>query len=780
MGRIILALCTLLIGQLTIQAQSTLDLYPNLETIGVHVNLQVADLEGDASAELWYGTNSDNLKKGLALDKDYGSNTRLSGVILWCYESTKYIVKIVIRDPTTPELDGEELQGSVETRNTIFKEPNKYLYVSPNGSGNEFTQQNPGEILNALSQRNSGEGIYLLEGEYFMGNWVISEQADAENSLIIRGEDKKNVILNGAQTNSLNWKQVGQDSTLYVTTTQEVNPNLVLVNGERAYPFRTLDELTNNKINIGIKTDLTVVSFPANITGFFRNPSTNPLCNERWQYPKTLYLKLKSGLSFDPEAITISAERFGIRLENSAYVKISNISFKNYGLSPVGGALSIDDSHNILIENCAFGVNDVGIILKDSSTNISIVKSTFYDSMFHWSAWKMKMTYDQVWPYTCMFPSLSRMLERGGLIYAHGFNGRGIVLSHNEFRDFAQAGHGCPPSVNTNYHKSYDIDISNNVFKRCFEDGLEVDADARSIRIWGNTFEQINAPISLAVAQNGPVYILRNVFRNLKSDTFTIHPDQGLLVAPGHTFKTNYGSPEHSGVIHFYHNTIDAGEGHIPVDLISPGNWHKYIIKNNIFTTGGQYLLKYHTSEYLDLDMNHNVWYDWNENPSFSVDTSYQDAIPKTIDNTLKTLRGFGWSLNDTIGNPWFENRELGDYQIHGSGPAFDRGIVITGINDRFENPFPDIGAFEYYWGSSQKDIVRNSIFYPNPSSGKICWKTKPVKELQNVTIFDVQGRIVYKESTLNNCIEMASIKGMCVIQIVRGEQIERGKVFLE
>jgi len=447
--------------------------------------------------------------------------------------------------------------------------------------------------------------------------------------------------------------------------------------------------------------------------------------------------------------------------------------------SPVGGAMTITNCHDIEINACKFGVNDAGIILKDSSTNVTIQNSIFSDSMFHWSAWKMKMTYDLVWPYSCVFPSLSRMLERGGVIYAHGFKGRGIVLRNNVFRDFAQAGHGCPPSINNDYHKSYDIDISENHFSRCFEDGLEVDADARSVRIWGNTFEQINAPISLAVAQNGPVYILRNIFTNLKSDTFTIQPDQGLLVTPGHTFKTNYGSPEHSGVIHFYHNTIDAGEGHLPVDFFSPGNWHKYILKNNIFSTSGQHLFKYHTSAYLDLDMDYNLWHTWDNKPIFSIDTNYQDALPKLVDSTLDANQSMGWSINDTTGDPAFHNRALGEYHINGFGPAIDRGVNIAGINDIYY-PFPDIGALEYVWGSSKVQPTIFNTFYPNPSTEKICWRSHGNPLINLITVFDLRGKPIFQSKTSENCTKLPIPKGVYIIELVQNQRVFRGKIILE
>jgi len=101
----VLTLTNVIFGVLCGLAQSTLDIYPNLETIGVHVDLSTEDLEGDANAELWYGLHSSKLKKGLPLDKVYVSKKRLSGVILWCQESTEYFIKVVIRDPTTPELE---------------------------------------------------------------------------------------------------------------------------------------------------------------------------------------------------------------------------------------------------------------------------------------------------------------------------------------------------------------------------------------------------------------------------------------------------------------------------------------------------------------------------------------------------------------------------------------------------------------------------------------------------------------------------------------------------
>lgn len=673
-----------------------LDLFPNFNTVGVNVRLKTPDLEKDATATLEYGPNKDQLTSGFPLSRVDNDFQRLSGGIFWCVPGTDYFIRVTLRDSTTSALDGLILERTVTTRaEPNFPKSAKALYASPTGRGTAFTRASPGALADAIARVGQSQRIVLLKGRYHVGDLRLNAGGTSERPLVIEGAAGQSVILDGADPTPIAWRATGTKG-LYVTDTAALNPNLVIADGVRLYPHQSLEDLVAHKIAIGI--DRTgIVRFDAELDGFYRNPSGNLLLNGDWRTPKRLYVKFRDNSDPAKKQFAITREIRGLTIAGQSHVRLRNLHFAHYGRAPGGTALQLTDCQDLVIDHCTFAINDIGLMLDGDCRNIAIQDCEFFDAMAGWHAWKIKASYDNHAPYSNIFPFYSRMLERGGLLYQHGFRGRGIVVRRCRFHDFAQAGHLGPPSLNDKNPDSYEIDFHNNRVWNCAEDGFELDGDARNVRIWGNEFHRCNASLSLAVAQGGPIYVLRNVFHSIVPDIFTIRPEGGLKTQPGHPFKFQTGDT-HSrvGDLFFIHNTIDAPKEAVGLELVAPARWKRFYARNNLIVSEKADVLVLYSFEPFPTDLDYNSYFTRGNNRLGIVDTNTQDGQPATQVKAMADLRKLGWEKHGQSIDPHFVDPIKHDYRLRASSPAIDQGEVVHGINaGRFSGRAPDLGAFE-------------------------------------------------------------------------------------
>ncbi len=740
-------------------AQSTLELFPQSNTIGINVTLEPGDPEMDCSAQVRYKYNNSDTSyfNGFELARVRNGYNKLSGALFNVednnYSPKNFYVEVTLFDPTTPDLNLKRLT-SMATATNVNQEnsPTITYYVHPTGKGTSFLENEPGNLLDALKIVKSGEHIKLQAGTYYVRNIDLKNMGKTSKPIVISGKD---AIISGLDTAELYWQPVNGQAGMYFTTTTALNPNLVYIDGNRLYPFRSLDELARNKIGYGFNSLAQPQEFDANMDGFYRNPSTNPLCNSNWQYPKLLYVKFRDGANPKDKKIKLSAANYAFNLDSCENIIFQNLQFSDYGLAPNPKAIHVMNSNHISFKQCLFKMNDVSILFNGSSANSVIYQCEFYDAMFDWSAAKIKATYDDYNPYSCVFPNYSRMLEKGAIIIQHGFTGRGIDISNSSFHDYAQAGHLSPPSVNKSNPNSYEIDFYRNHLYRCAEDGFEIDGDARNIRVFDNEFEQCNAPISLAVAQGGPVYIARNVFHHLKNDTFTTHPDLGLQITPGHPFKTNYGSHDTMGEVNFIHNTIDATGNNMALDFFSPGDWSKFRVWNNIFQSDNGFLMSYRTPYFMPVDMIRNLYFSTDNQPKFRVDTNYNDATIWLTDTLNSNFRIFTPFNNVDFGflyaNPDFDQWVNNPYYLNSSSLAARNGFRVEGISSRYSY-YGYIGAFPWMQRESVEEYKKYKlIVYPNPNSGELHFKSELSLTNAIVEIYSFDGRLVFSENLQSN-----------------------------
>ncbi len=608
-----------------------------------------------------------------------------------------YHVRVTLHDKTTPALNGLVLKGKVTTRrDPDFPRPSKTLFVSPDGKGAAFTRSNPGALKDGLTRVLAGQRLFLLEGTYRVGNLKLAQSGSADEPIQIEGEEGGKVVIDGAQTKRFSWRASSRHKGLYVAGSEAVNPNLVLADGKRLYPHQSLQDLLDHKIAIGLDIK-GKVRFDSELDGFYRNPSQNPLLNGDWRSPSRLYVKFRDNGDPDDKDIVVTRFNRGLSIVEQSHITLRNLRFAHFGLAPAGVALDLRNCHDIVIDHCTFGINDIGISFKGDCSRITIQDSEFFDAMKGYYAWKIKASYDLYAPYSSVFPYLSRMLERGGVIYSHGFRGRGIVIRRCRFHDYAQAGHLGPASFNSQFRDSYEIDFHDNQVFNCTEDGLELDADARNIRVWNNVFHHCNASLSLAVARGGPTYILRNVFHSIVPDVFTIRPVDGLKTQPGHPFKLQTGETKaRVGDLFFFHNTVDAPNEAVGLDLATIARWKSIHARNNLIVTDKGQPLVVRSTEPFPIDMDYNGFFSKGGSQLGSVDRNMRDRKPVETLKLIEDFRKFGWEQHGLISDPQFMSASRHDYRLKESSPAVDGGQRIPGINDHdFFGRSPDLGAIE-------------------------------------------------------------------------------------
>ncbi len=725
----------------------------------LQVILEPGDPEMDCRAEvtILYRENG-NWKQtfGGYLSRVNNPHNRISGVLFDMSDHGSDSFEIKLVDPTTQALNGVILRCAARYEE-IRDSSRKYYYVSLNGHGNKFSFNNPGHWKDALSMQDSN-----MEIRFFPGTYPIREMKFSNRKkLNLVGMNHGPVIFSGLDTNQLTWTPLNADSIIYFTRSTALNPNLVYFDKTRLYPFRSLDEMNRNRIGIGFNSLAQPVEFPANMDGFYRNSSTNPLCNSNWQYPNLLYVKLLDKNGINQKKLEVSAANHALYFEACTLIRVSNIEFRGYGVSPVARAVEINNCNFVKIEGCIFAMNDISVLLSGNSRNIDISSNEFYDGNFSWSAWKIKATYDDYFPYSCSYPYYSRLLERGAINYAHGFSGRYIRIAGNKIHDYAQGGHISPPSVNAQHPDAYDILFMTNKVSRCFEDGFEIDGDARNIYVTNNDFKEINAPLSMAVAKGGPTYIVFNTFSQLKHDTFTTHPDLGLQVTEGHPFKTQYGSYDTSGDVYFYFNSIDARPNHTALDFYSPSVWKNFYVRNNLFVNDSGYLFKIRTSANHLPYMGSNMYYSFTETPNFFLDTSGSTLpglrFPEIGDYDALFKAKEKWMSASYYDDPLFEpdadlQRSFGPcLPIYGSPVVGNVKYSIDSVEGYNDMKAPDMSSYTWLGAKLPLSIAfsvnehqndQPLIIFPNPNTNGFQFDNAN-NEYHLIQIFDLQGHMV-------------------------------------
>lgn len=627
-------------------ADATLSLYGTFHSMGVIVDIaDTDDPDGDALAHVEYRTGTEAFRNGFPLSRISG--VRFVGSLFRLQPGVTYDVRVTISDPDGGPLDGSVNQETLSTRSELSTPaPVHSYYVSPYGTGSACSVAVPCSLSQGLQSIQPGDEVVLLGGVYYQGEFQIPGSGSENAPIVIRGHDGETAVLDGADPSAFTW--TAQGGGIYKTTLNVESPHVIMANGQRLFPYTDLTDLQASTLGV---------------PGFYTSGTS-------------LYVRLENDA--DPNAVAVNISRFNhaFYLSGREHIRFSNITFRHYGRASYAKAVYIDTSSDIVVENCIFAYNDLGVGIKRESHRNVIQDNEFMDAIFDW-------------PWSAI--KSSGGIEDGGVVFYDPCTGRGNVIRRNVFHDDFDGFGTCPE--NTAGEPTNETDIYGNVVYNMGDDGVSTDGRCSNVRLWDNTFYDVLIGVSMAPVYDGPVYAIRNLI---------YRTGVGNNDYPGSSFKFNSGYSA-SGPMYLFHNTADAYYSeNSGIHIKSPGSWANIYARNNIWA-GTDYAIN-------------------NNNTDQPVDFDY-DGLYTTLENEfvywgdgedrhmrdLETFRQLtGQEAHGLSCDPGFSDPSSHDYTLSAGSCLIDKGLVIPGVNDDFSGAAPDIGAFEYEtaFGLAQAQMI--------------------------------------------------------------------------
>jgi hypothetical protein len=228
-----------------------------------------------------------------------------------------------------------------------------------------------------------------------------------------------------------------------------------------------------------------------------------------------------------------------------------------------------------------------------------------------------------------------------------------------------------------------DTDVNDNLCDGATDEGIEIDGGNANIRIWNNVIVRTNLGFSITPVYYGPVYVFRNVVRDLKDHWV----GSCVLVKDGESG---------SGAVYFYHNTFDAPSG-----AACNGS-----VKGMAAYGGG--------GDSTNVDFRNNIFHFWSrlyETSGKTADYDLSYVEPGSGDKVAEFAgvnyfafadfqAGSGQEAHGRWGRASYVDAAGGDYHLAAGSAGVDAGQVLPGFNDAdspwpYTGAAPDLGAFE-------------------------------------------------------------------------------------
>lgn len=617
------------LGNSTSPQPPAIELYGTIHSMGIIITLDSADdPDSTAVATVTYRESGGTNQVGFPLTRV--NNTRFAGSLFWLEPNSSYDVEVTFSDSDGDPLDGQMVAATAATRAETTTPPaNNSYYVSPAGTSTTCTPTTPCSLTQGIDQAQAGDEVILLGGTYYQGDFTLPRSGTEGAPISLRGETGQTAILDGSDPAGFTW--TNQGNGIYQTTLNIADTHLVTANGQRLYPYQTFSDLQ---------------SLSWGLPGFYVNGTT-------------LSVRLTGDVNPAGANIVISRFNRGFYISQD-YIHITNLTFRHYGQGSYPQAIYLDGASHVLIQNSTFAINDRSISLKRAAHRNIIQDNEFYDTIF-------------MWPWDAV--KAGSQLETGGVFVYSPMTGRGNIIRRNTFHDYFDGFSTCPTDNGT---ETNEMDIYDNLTYNASDDGLSADGACSNVRIWNNTFHDILVGISLAPAEEGPTYAIRNLIYRTGA---------GNSIYSGYPFKFNVGGSAQTGPVYLFHNTSDAA---LPDNngfyIKSPGQWDPIYARNNIWVGTDYALNNQNTSQPLDMDYN-NLW-----NNSGNLIRWGSTIYPTLADYQT----GTGHEPNGLSEDPHFGDPANGNYRLSGTSPLIDQALILPGINTNYADAAPDIGAFEW------------------------------------------------------------------------------------
>ncbi len=616
-----------------------LSLYGNLETAGV-----TATISGDANrnadiALQWRRVGEADFHAAQPLLRV--DATRLVGSLFDLTPGSAYEVRATLADPDGVAGSTQRSVGGATRADVLVAPTLRSLFVAPTGNdGNDGL--GPATALRTIQRAadlaQAGDLVRVAPGRYHEA--VSVPRSGSADQPIVFQADGAGVVLDGASTLPATtvWSALGNG--VYRTGLGHATG---LVVSEQGRLFRYASAAALQALAAGAPG------------GFWFDAA-----NQR------LSVKFADGSAPAAHTLAVADLGAGFTLDGRAFVRIEGFTLRHYGVDEYGKGVYLRYSDDCIVRGNHFSdLGSTGVWAKGGARN-RIEDNDFSDSSI------------SGWPW----PVVKGSFAENTAVMLTDAVGRGNVIRRNRtdgsFNGIAPCGAQAPAGdVLTT-----ETDVYRNELRHHNDDALEPDGYCANLRIFDNVLADSHMGVSVAPTWPGPVWIVRNRAWNL-GNTRTSQLD-GYISS---FLKVNSGYPETVGALLLYHNSIvTAAPATEAMYLLDPGVTSTLRSRNNLYVATRRVWTKVNP---IAFDGDHDLLY--SSDPTRFVrwqGTDYAD---------LAALRSaLGLELQGVSAPPRLLDAAGGDLRLLPDSPARDQGQVLAGINDGYEGPAPDLGAFEF------------------------------------------------------------------------------------
>lgn len=546
----------------------------------------------------------------------------------------------------------------------------KEIFVSPSGSdAGTGSKSSPfATVAHACAVATAGSHIVLREGVYYEGEISLTHRNTADAPFVLRSFPGEEPVLDGADPELIKatWSQLAPQVFQHASLHDARNVSLKrLADGRvfRAYRMSTLEELVDETSLFDGKphsfADLAIdAAYSAD--------------------GSTITIRVPDG-KIEDYAVYVSRAHHALSIDNRNHVHIDGITFAHYGAGDYSRSIILNNANDIVIQNCKFQYNNVGIAMKRYCNRVIVQDNFAIDDTADWH-----------FGYTKSAGILYSSEVETGFVTINGpYSGRGVVIRRNDVRGLFD-GFGLAPVPYTGA-RTAELDFYDNTIHHVADDFMEIDGYARNYRIFRNDMRESLSGISLAQALDGPVWIVRNLIVDCGISKAT-----ELEGFQGYPFKTNggHGAEIGSGRIFFYHNTATSRDPASHALLVKNATWTRITLRNNIWIGQSHGFLSWSKSV-SPLDWDYDNLYT-EKGGLVQLGNRGNEKLNTYYKNLKEVANGAGWLAHGISTSPLFLNSASGDFRLSSQSRCIDVGIPLPGINDDFSGPAPDLGPFEY------------------------------------------------------------------------------------
>lgn len=684
--------------------------YPTIESAGIDM-VNNGDSNANASVGIEYREQGQTAwKTGQPCVRQPFSRHRCS--LFFLAPGTTYDYRVVVSDPdgvNPPTLSGFLITRSDSVATTTLRT----LYVSPDGDDSAVgtDESHPlRTIQRAADLSQPGDRILALPGVYResvsitlsgqVGKPIVFESSQLASEpgstpAIIDGAEPGLDVIDGVD----NWlpDPAGNPGVYYTTLSSYAAGEQVIyvARGEEKvyaysyYPYQGPSNFDNFLNGIfcpsgGVDCFATEVS-----GGYFYDEPT-----------KRLYVKLTDGSDPDGSEMHVAKRNSkGILIDGASNVIIRGLHFRYWHSGIVVRATETSQANDNVIEKARSSFTNFGMSIGGLGTyGNKINRTVVQDNVI------ADTVAQTIWPWRSV--KLNDVESTGIAVGA----GTGTVVRRNVIADVFN---GIDMTVwwdtqNPSYNT--EVDITANTVTDTGDDAIELDGPSQNVRAWDNLIYSARGDLSgqsgfsLAVVSVGPAYVVRNTILDVRQSAFKF--SSGYASALGKSF--------------IYHNTVHSANTDLfAVVRITQSNNAVGVnaaFRNNIFSASGTegpgqgygYVIEDASTDHVSPP----VTLDFDYNDYFSSRTCQSGTCPflSWLSVNYPTLAAWsavnGQEAHGLTADPGFTDAAARDFGLQPTSQLIDRGVTLPNINDGYDGPAPDLGAYEFQMDSEPPAAV--------------------------------------------------------------------------